>query len=89
MIDRMVVLAVFLGVAISWASDFPTLKNTEPGAAAPPMSAGQAATTMKLPPGFRAGVFASEPAVQNPIAMAWDARGRMWVAENYTYAERP
>ena len=27
--------------------------------------------------------------MQNPIAMSWDARGRLWVAENYTYAERP
>jgi putative membrane-bound dehydrogenase-like protein len=43
---------------------------------------------MKLPPGFKATVFAAEPDVQNPIAMAWDARGRLWVAENYTYAER-
>jgi len=41
-----------------------------------------------LPPGFRADVFAAEPAVQNPVGMAWDARGRVWVAENYTYAER-
>src|SRR5258705_12402625 len=42
---------------------------------------------MQLPPGFKATVFAAEPDVQNPIAMAWDARGRLWVAENYTYAE--
>jgi putative membrane-bound dehydrogenase-like protein len=34
-------------------------------------------------------VFASEPAIRNPIACAWDPRGRLWVAENYTYAERP
>ena len=33
-------------------------------------------------------VFAAEPDVQNPIAMAWDRRGRLWVAENYTYAEQ-
>ncbi len=33
-------------------------------------------------------LFAAEPDVQNPIAMAFDARGRLWVAENYTYAER-
>ena len=26
--------------------------------------------------------------VQNPIAMAWDRLGRMWVAENYTYGSR-
>ena len=38
--------------------------------------------------GFRVSVFAAEPDVQNPIAMAWDPRGRLWIAENYTYAER-
>ena len=26
--------------------------------------------------------------VQQPIDMAWDTRGRLWVAECYTYAER-
>src|SRR3546814_14461456 len=24
----------------------------------------------------------------NPIAMTWGSRGRLWVAENYTYSER-
>lgn len=43
---------------------------------------------LELPEGFRATLFASEPEVQNPIAMAWDRRGRLWIAENYTYAER-
>jgi hypothetical protein len=33
-------------------------------------------------------VWASEPMVQNPIAMAWDRQGRMWIAENYTYGSR-
>jgi putative membrane-bound dehydrogenase-like protein len=42
---------------------------------------------LRLPPGFKATVFAAEPDVQDPIAMAWDARGRLWIAENYTYAE--
>ena len=31
---------------------------------------------------------ASEPDVAKPVAMAWDERGRLWIAENYTYAER-
>src|SRR5437016_2070685 len=53
------------------------------------MPASEAATKMRLPPGFKASVFAAEPDVQNPIAMAWDARGRLWIAENYTYAEAP
>ncbi len=52
------------------------------------MPPAQVVAQMKLPPGFKATVFAAEPDVQNPIALAWDARGRLWVAENYTYAER-
>jgi putative membrane-bound dehydrogenase-like protein len=52
------------------------------------MPAAEAAAKMRLPAGFKAAVFAAEPDVQNPIAMTWDGRGRLWVAENYTYAER-
>ena len=53
------------------------------------MPAEEVARTMELPPGFKCQVFAAEPDVQQPIAMAWDAKGRLWVAENYTYAENP
>jgi putative membrane-bound dehydrogenase-like protein len=51
------------------------------------MAAAEAAAKLRLPPGFKASVFAAEPNVQNPIAMTWDGRGRLWIAENYTYAE--
>jgi putative membrane-bound dehydrogenase-like protein len=51
------------------------------------MPAADAARGFRVPEGFRVTVFAAEPDVQNPIAMAWDRRGRLWVAENYTYAE--
>ncbi len=69
------------------ASEFPVPYNSEPDQSGP-MPATEAAAKIRLPPGFKATVFAAEPDVQNPIAMAWDARGRLWVAENYTYAER-
>jgi len=52
-----------------------------------PMSAAEAARSFKMPPGFKVSVFASEPDVRQPIAMTFDPRGRLWVAENYTYAE--
>src|SRR5438046_9416690 len=68
------------------ASEFPAPYNSEPDKSGP-MPATEAAAKMRLPPGFKATVFAAEPDVQQPIAMAWDARGRLWVAENYTYAE--
>jgi putative membrane-bound dehydrogenase-like protein len=48
----------------------------------------QAARVMKLPPGFKATVFAAEPDVQQPIAMALDDRGRLWIAEAYEYPIR-
>src|SRR5437899_12940344 len=70
------------------ASEFPAPYNSEPDPSRP-MPAAEAAAKMRLKPGFKATVFATEPDVQNPIAMAWDGRGRLWVAENYTYAERP
>src|ERR1041385_2174826 len=69
------------------AADFPAPYNTEPDKSGP-MPAAEAAAKFELPPGFKAQVFAAEPDVQNPIAMAWDGRGRLWVAENYTYSER-
>lgn len=42
---------------------------------------------LKLPEGFTATMFAHEPDVRNPIGIATDERGRLWVAENYTYSE--
>jgi putative membrane-bound dehydrogenase-like protein len=63
--------------------------NHGDGADGVPLAAERAAAGFQLPEGFRANVFAAEPAVQNPVAMAWDTRGRLWVAECYTYADRP
>ncbi len=48
----------------------------------------QAAKEMTLPPGFKATLFAGEPDVKQPIAFAIDDRGRLWVAEAYTYPIR-
>src|SRR5215510_7682986 len=78
------VLLLTLAVSLR-ADDFPAPYNSE-RSTEPLMPAEQAARGMAMPDGFRCTVFASEPDVQNPIAMAWDSKGRMWVAENYTYA---
>lgn len=61
--------------------------NTE-AATNGPMPAAEVVAQTKLPPGFRLTAFAAEPDVHQPIGMATDARGRLWVAENYTYSER-
>jgi putative membrane-bound dehydrogenase-like protein len=45
----------------------------------------EAARAMTLPEGFSVSLFAGEPDVMQPIAMALDDRGRLWVAENTEY----
>jgi putative membrane-bound dehydrogenase-like protein len=52
------------------------------------LSPEDAAKDMTLPPGFKATLFAGEPDVKQPIAFAIDDRGRLWVAEAYTYPIR-
>ncbi|XZE53914.1 PVC-type heme-binding CxxCH protein [Planctomycetaceae bacterium SH139] len=83
-------LAVLCSVAGVLAADdaFPTPRNNDRDETAEPMEAGLAASTMQVPDGFRVDLFAAEPTVQNPIDMTWDARGRLWIAENYTYSDR-
>ena len=52
------------------------------------LSAAQAAAAMSLPDGFSVVVGAAEPDVKQPIAMALDDRGRVWIAEAYEYPNR-
>lgn len=40
-----------------------------------------------VPDGFQVTLFAGEPEVRQPVAMALDTRGRLWVAESYSYKE--
>lgn len=67
-------------------AEFPEPYNSEK-AGTGPMPAAAAAASFGLPEGFSVTVFASEPEVRQPVAMAFDLKGRLWVAENYTYAE--
>jgi putative membrane-bound dehydrogenase-like protein len=48
----------------------------------------QAAAAMSVPEGFSVSLFAGEPDVQQPIAFCLDDRGRLWVAEAYSYPVR-
>ena len=52
------------------------------------LPATEAAAHMTVPPGFTVRLMASEPDVRQPIAMAFDDRGRLWVAEAYSYPVR-
>ncbi|MBK8097010.1 MAG: DUF1080 domain-containing protein [Planctomycetes bacterium] len=48
----------------------------------------EAAAAMTAPPGFRVDLIAAEPELHQPVALWVDERGRLWVAEAYSYPER-
>ena len=48
---------------------------------APPLVPEEAMETLRVAPGFRVELVAAEPLVEDPVAMAWDERGRLYVVE--------
>lgn len=50
-----------------------------------PLSPEETVKKFQLPPGYHAEVVASEPMVQEPVAMAWDGNGRLYVVQMNTY----
>jgi putative heme-binding domain-containing protein len=43
--------------------------------------------SFQLPEGLEARLFAGEPLIKKPIQIAWDQRGRLWVASSETYPQ--
>ena len=66
--------------AIFAADAIPIVSNEK--APLPPLDE---AKQMKVPAGFNVSLFAGEPDVAQPIAFTTDDRGRLWVAECYSY----
>ena len=55
---------------------------------APFLTPQEAVKKMAVPDGFEVSIYASEPDIAEPIAFAFDDRGRIWVAENFNYRTR-
>lgn len=53
-----------------------------------PLSAEQSMKHIVVPAGFELQLVASEPDIKKPITMAWDERGRLWIAETLDYPNR-
>ncbi|MDA1141858.1 MAG: hypothetical protein O3B01_25110 [Planctomycetota bacterium] len=82
----------FLPVLIlfqSWtfAEDFQQIVNSQ-NPEDVVISPSDAMSKMVLPEGFKVTLFAAEPHVRQPIAFELDDRGRLWVAECYSYARQ-
>ena len=67
-------------VAVSPQTAWPPAPRKTPEKA-PVLSAQEEMKTLVLPPGYRIELVASEPLVSDPIAIDFDADGRMWVLE--------
>ena len=50
-----------------------------------PLDPAESVKHMALPSGFEPKLFAAEPDIAKPIALAWDHRGRLWIAETTDY----
>jgi putative membrane-bound dehydrogenase-like protein len=85
-ISRLIASSALSSLAIV-AAEFPTPYDSQKTDGQPLTPAQETVAKFALPAGFTASLFASEPELRQPIAMTFDRRGRVWVAENYTYAE--
>jgi putative membrane-bound dehydrogenase-like protein len=54
-----------------------------------PLTPEQAQKTFQLEPGLKIELVAAEPLVIDPVAVAWDETGKMYVAENRGYPVGP
>ncbi len=79
-------LAFFLPLGIVSAQEgkivVPRAQTAAPG---PALTPEQALLKMTVPEGFHVELVASEPDLVNPVAMAFDERGRIWVTESFEY----
>ena len=54
-----------------------------------PLTPEQSLTYLKTEPGLKVELVAAEPMVVDPVAVAWDEKGRMFVVEDRGYPTGP
>ncbi|MFI5457676.1 MAG: PVC-type heme-binding CxxCH protein [Isosphaerales bacterium] len=69
--------------------DGPTKPSLPAAALDGPLSPEKARSSFKLEPGLRLELVAAEPLIASPVAMVFDERGRLYVAENRGYPTGP
>jgi putative membrane-bound dehydrogenase-like protein len=50
-----------------------------------PLSPEESQRHLVVPAGFETRLFAAEPEIYKPLCMAWDHKGRLWIAESTDY----
>ena len=86
----LVCLAAFLAIVVSTASMHlgAVQSRTAHGRQdREPLAPREALASLVVEPGYRVDLIAAEPLVQSPVAIAFDDRGRLFVAENRGYPD--
>jgi len=69
-------------------ADEPFIPRTQSKPPGPPLSPEEAIAKMVVPEGFHVELVAAEPDLINPVAMAFDDSGRVYVTESFEYPRR-
>src|SRR5215468_9806599 len=81
-------LTLWLAVNASAAESNNTIPWRQDRPPNEPYSPQEAVKKMTVPDGFTVELVASEPEIVNPIAMCFDDRGRIWIAESVEYPRK-
>ena len=77
---------LFLILALLWLGGLRVRSQVPAATDAPrPLPPEESAHRVKLPPGFRLEIIASEPLIREPSGVCWDDRGRLFVCELHGY----
>jgi putative membrane-bound dehydrogenase-like protein len=92
--SRIANLVVFLSLLVqssagAFADDREVIPHRQSRPPNRPFAPQEAIRRMTVPDGFAVELVASEPDIVNPIAMAFDDRGRIWITESVEYPRKP
>jgi putative heme-binding domain-containing protein len=76
---------ICLASAGAWGAGKAVIPYNQTKAPNPAYTPQEAMAKMKLPPGFKVSLVASEPDVVNPTSFTFDDQGRIWVTESFEY----
>ncbi len=77
---RVIALFLLLSAGVAYAEEKPFYLTLEPPPA-PELSPAEALAAFSIAPGFKVELVASKPLVEDPVAIAWDEFGQLYVAE--------
>ncbi|MEP6593014.1 MAG: dehydrogenase, partial [Acidobacteriota bacterium] len=90
MLKRTSLAALLIAIAVATGHGFQAAHPWPPGLQpvsddSPVLTPEQEMKTFFMPPGYHVELVASEPMIEEPIVIDWDADGRLWVIEARGY----